>query len=120
MVDEIEKIVDKYMGMRESEEENLIEDYRRVGMENLKRDIYGEIRSDEWRRNWRWGWERWRERKDYRRKKRRIREERNNRDCKEWDFRGEGWGCLVIRGGIGGDNEYDIEDRKGKEGDVYR
>lgn len=35
------------MGMRESEEENLIEDYRRVGMENLKRDIYGEIRSDE-------------------------------------------------------------------------
>ncbi|MFV0801461.1 nitrite/sulfite reductase [Brucella sp. MAB-22] len=43
VVDAIETVVDTYLGLRESPEENFLAAYRRVGMEPFKRALYGEI-----------------------------------------------------------------------------
>jgi len=43
VVDAIETVVDTYLALRESPEENFLAAYRRVGMEPFKRALYGEI-----------------------------------------------------------------------------
>jgi len=43
VVDAIETVVDTYLTLRESPEENFLAAYRRVGMEPFKRALYGEI-----------------------------------------------------------------------------